>query len=73
MKKYTFDQDHREEVYDQVIQDYSYIAELSLSGDDKQMIIDDIVDLIIGYQMVVQEAVFIRQRSIELAAGKYDK
>ena len=41
--------EYREEIYNEVIQDYSEVQYFSCSEDDKQNIIDNIVDLIENY------------------------
>jgi len=49
MKHTTFDEMNeriREEIYTDVIQEFDYIVDLQLSGDQKQAIISDIVDYV---------------------------
>lgn len=49
MEHITFDEMNegiREEIYTDVIQEFDYIADLQLSGDQKQAIISDIVDYV---------------------------
>jgi hypothetical protein len=41
--------EQREEIYNEVIQDYSEVRHLNCCEDDKQNIIDNIVDLIENY------------------------
>jgi len=49
MKHTTFDEMNeriREEIYTDVIQEFDYIVDLQLSGDQKQAIVSDIVDYV---------------------------
>lgn len=54
-----------EEVYNEVIQEYSEIGESDLGGDDIQEIIMNIVELVINYGDIVYNEIDINNYSIE--------
>jgi len=44
------DEDYREELYNEIIQEFSYLTDYCLSGDEVQTIVSDIIEFVI-YKM----------------------
>jgi hypothetical protein len=63
-KPYTQTRDN-EEVYNEVIQEYSEISESDLGGDDIQEIIMNIVELVSNYGDIVYNEIDINNYSID--------
>ena len=47
---------HVEELYNQIIQEFDYIADYNISGDDQQTLITDIVHAILWREQKLQKA-----------------
>ena len=48
--KNLIDDDYREELYNEIIQDFSYLTDYCLSGDEVQTIVSDIIEFVV-YKM----------------------
>jgi hypothetical protein len=47
------DEDYREELYNEIIQEFSYLTGYCLSGDEVQTIVSDIIEFVIYKQNTI--------------------